>query len=189
MSINIEKIYDLDYDEISAINVIESDDSLKTIFSEEVTLSFNVLRNLSVENKLNDKTKELIKNLFEKVILTKQSLFERYKTFLTEKNDVIENKQAVDVQKNESKVKLPKWYGKDKITKDIKNQNGVATNAQLTALAVNDLKNIYIRLNSRVIHDMLSGSPNLTDEEYREIRATITILKNKMKPIFKKKLG
>jgi hypothetical protein len=34
---------------------------------------------------------------------------------------------------------------------------------------------------------MLTDKPILTDEDYREIRATITILKNRLKPILKKK--
>ncbi len=83
--------------------------------------------------------------------------------------------------------KLPRRYGKAYIEKDIKNQDGKATNAQLTALAVNELKNIYVNLNARLINDMLTDTPKLTEEDYREIRSAVTIVKNKLKDVLKKK--
>ena len=70
--------------------------------------------------------------------------------------------------------------------KDIEKQGGKATNAQLTALAVNDMKNMYVNLSARLINDMLTDSPKLTDEDYRDIRSAINIVKNKLKNILNK---
>lgn len=193
MATEIQKLYELEYNEVVAISVIESDEDLRLIFSDEVKLPFNMVRTLSLDNKLSEETQSLIRQLFDKIILTKEPLCEKYKR-LSKQNgvqvtQVEETKEVVvEVKKDITKKTkaLPRRYGKAQINKDIQNQNGKATNAQLTALAVNDLKNLYVNLSNRMIHDMLSGSPVLTDEEYREIRSTITILKNKMKPILKK---
>lgn len=193
MATEIQKLYELEYNEVVAISVIESDEDLRLIFSDEVKLPFNMVRTLSLENKLNEETKSLIKQLFDKIILTKEPLCEKYKRLSNQNGvqvtQVEEPKEAiVEVKKDTPKKTklLPRRYGKAQINKDIQNQSGKATNAQLTALAVNDLKNLYVNLSNRMVHDMLSGAPILTDVEYREIRSTITILKNKMRPILKK---
>lgn len=193
MATEIQKLYELEYNEVVAISVIESDEDLRLIFSDEVKLPFNMVRTLSLDNKLSEETQSLIRQLFDKIILTKEPLCEKYKRLSNQNGvqvtQVEETKEVVvEVKKDITKKTkaLPRRYGKAQINKDIQNQNGKATNAQLTALAVNDLKNLYVNLSNRMIHDMLSGSPVLTDEEYREIRSTITILKNKMKPILKK---
>lgn len=194
MAIEIQKIYELEYNEVLAISVIESDEDLRSIFCDEIKLPFNMVRTLSIENKLNDEAKNLIKQLFDKIILTKEQLCEKYKRLshqnIAEDKQIEVVKEVVVETKTETpkKVKaLPRRYGKVQINKDVQKQGGKPTNAQLTALAVNDLKNLYVNLSNKMIHDMLSGSPLLSDEEYREIRSTITILKNKMKPILKKK--
>ena len=82
---------------------------------------------------------------------------------------------------------LPRRYGKALISKDIQKQNGKPTNAQLTALEINQLKNIYVNINTRLINDMLTDKPIFTDEDYRDIRSAIDIMKNKLKKIIKKK--
>jgi len=193
MATEIQKLYELEYNEVVAISVIESDEDLRLIFSDEVKLPFNMVRTLSLDNRLSEETKSLIKQLFDKIILTKEPLCEKYKRLSNQNGiqvtQVEEPKEAVVEVKKDTPKKtklLPRRYGKAQINKDIQNQSGKATNAQLTALAVNDLKNLYVNLSNRMVHDMLSGAPILTDVEYREIRSTITILKNKMKPILKK---
>jgi len=189
-----EKLKDLPYHEIIALNVIEKDEMLREVFTDEIKLSFNMLRTLSNEGKLNEDTKTFIYELFDKVILTKTDLIKSY-------SDMIEGYDTtISVPKIETPVieqpktqpikaekKLPRRYGKAYIEKDIKNQDGKATNAQMTALAVNELKNIYVNLNARLINDMLTDTPKLTEEDYREIRSAVTIVKNKLKDVLKKK--
>jgi len=193
MATEIQKLYELEYNEVVAISVIESDEDLRLIFSDEVKLPFNMVRTLSLENKLSEETQSLIRQLFDKIILTKEPLCEKYKR-LSNQNGIqvtqveVPKEAVVEAKKDTPKKTklLPRRYGKAQINKDIQNQNGKATNTQLTAFAVNDLKNLYVNLSNRMVHDMLSGTPILTDVEYREIRSTITILKNKMRPILKK---
>lgn len=172
----VDKIQDLSYDKVIALEVIITHNDLFDIFLElsEVELSKEMLRKLCRENMLNKNTEGKIKQIFEKVILTKQSFIKDY----IKLSDITERKTVDD--------KLPKWYGKDKIILDIANQKGKATNAQLTALELNDLKNVYANLNKRLINDMLTDSPIFTDEEYRTIRSSIQLIKNKLKPLLKK---
>lgn len=81
----------------------------------------------------------------------------------------------------------PRRYGKSYILADIEKQNGIATSPQRAALKVGDLKNIYIKLEQRLINDMLTGERILTDEECRLISSAIEIIETKLKEILKRK--
>jgi hypothetical protein len=206
MITKVEKILELEYDESVALVVIENNQDLKEIFQDDVKISFNMLYTLSKENKLNEETKEIIKNIFDKIILTSKPLINKYLLFGEKENkffgkvetpvqetehveEVIEEpkKEVNTATKKPKKEKaLPRRYGKASILKDIEKQGGKANNSQLTALAVNDLKNVYVNLNSRLINDMLTTNPKLTDEDYRDIRSAINIVKTKLKDILKK---
>ena len=204
MITKVEKILELEYDESVALAVIESNQDLKEIFQDDVKISFNMLYTLSKEDKLNPETKEFIRKIFDKIILTSKPLINKY-LLLGEKENKIFGKLETPVEeikkepreepKEEPKAStkkpkkekaLPRRYGKANIVKDIEKQGGKATNAQLTALAVNDLKNIYVNLSNRLINDMLTDSPKLTDEDYRDIRSAINIVKTKLKDVLKK---
>lgn len=204
MITKVEKILELEYDESVALAVIENNQDLKEIFQDDVKISFNMLYTLSKEDKLNQETKEFIRKIFDKIILTSKPLINKY-LLLGEKENKIFGKLETPVEeikkepreepKEEPKAStkkpkkekaLPRRYGKANIVKDIEKQGGKATNAQLTALAVNDLKNIYVNLSNRLINDMLTDNPKLTDEDYRDIRSAINIVKTKLKDVLKK---
>jgi len=195
MATEVKKLKELEYDELITLGVIEKDEDLSSIFKEEINLSFNVLRTLARENKLSDNTKSLMRTLFDKVILTKTDLINKYtnlaqstgKTIkVIDETPVVIEEVTIKKATNKEKI-LPRRYGKALIQKDIQKQGGKPTNAQITALALNDLKNIYVNLTARLIKDMLTDKNTLTDEDYREIRSTITLVKNKLKMILKKK--
>ena len=52
MGIKIEKLADLEYNEIVTLGVIEQDSVLSSIFLEDVKMSFNMVKLLSKENNL-----------------------------------------------------------------------------------------------------------------------------------------
>jgi hypothetical protein len=60
MVTEVQKLKDLNYDEVSALSVIEKDEDLNEIFTDEVKMSFNLLRTLSEEGKLSQDTKDFI---------------------------------------------------------------------------------------------------------------------------------
>jgi translation elongation factor EF-4 len=206
MGVTVEKITDLEYNELVALNVIETDDDLKSMFTEDVRLPFSMLYRMSKDDALSDEIKEVIFDFFDKVISTKKNYVDKYLRVL---NSDVENLVSAKVETQEIPVvaevatvekpvtktkkttsttrKLPKWYGKEKINEDIKNQGGVATNPQLAALANNDLKNIYLTMNNKCINDMLTDTRKLTDEEYRTFKSAVRTIQNVLNPILKKK--
>jgi hypothetical protein len=206
MITKVEKVLELEYDESVALAVIEDNQDLKEIFQDDVKISFNMLYTLSKEDKLNEETKEIIRKIFDKIILTSKPLINKYLLFGEKENkffgkvetpvqeteyvEEVEEQPKEEVKTATKKPKkekaLPRRYGKANIVKDIEKQGGKATNSQLTALAVNDLKNVYVNLNARLINDMLTTTPKLTDEDYRDIRSAINIVKTKLKEILKK---
>ena len=206
MKTEVEKIIDLTFDPIISIGVIEKDTDLTEVFKEDINLPFPILYRLAKEDGLSAETKELLECIFDKVILAKPNLIESYKRLggqvsVTEtiekvveeipETEEIAEEPIKDIIKDKVSSKketdVPRRYGKVKILSDIKEQGGKPTNPQLTALAVNDLKNIYVNLNNRLIKDMLLEDKILTDEDMRDIRSAIKIVENKLKVILKKK--
>jgi hypothetical protein len=204
--VEVNKITDLEYNELITLRLIEKDDDLRDIFTEDIKLPFSMLYRMSKENSLNQDIKENISMFFEKIISTKKEYVSKYSRLLNENLNEVETEPVVEVIPTiepvvkvvkaakvvvkvvkDSPGKLPKRYGKEAIKKDIEAQGGKPTNTQLTAIALNDLKNVYAVLNGRLIKDMLSPEKLLSDEDLREIRAAIKILDNKLKPILKKK--
>jgi hypothetical protein len=186
MAIEIKKLQDLEYNELVTLSVIEGNDTLRKMFTDDVKVSFNVLRSLSQEGGMNENTKEIIRDIFDKIICTQKSHINNYLSVASTPSVAPPVIHSVTPSPTKEK-KLPRRYGKDNIMADIEKQGGKPTNAQLTALELNDLKNIYINLNSRMVNDLLSDRKILNDEDYRTIRSAIEIVKNRMKPIFKKK--
>jgi hypothetical protein len=197
MSIVLKQLADLKYNEAITLLVIEKDDILSEMFIEDVKMSFSLVKTLSKENRLSNETKSIIFSLFNNLILTNSTFIERYVSIAeANKINVKPTKTIIETPVTQPEPEpivpkkeraIPKRYGKDKIISDIEKQGGKPTNAQLTALEINDLKNIYAKLNTRLIKDMVLNDQVLSDEEYRTIRSTIGILKNKLKDILKKK--
>ena len=173
----IDKIISLEYNELITIRVIETDSDLTSILNSD--LSFNQLYLLSKNNRLSSSTKATIRELFDYVILTKKDLVEKYNNLLSEEQPLIKEKPI-------KSIKPPRRYGLKKIKEDTIKQNGVLTNQQLTLVSVNNLKNLYVKIQNRLIRDMFTDKEKLSDEDYRTIRATITLIEKKINPIIKK---
>ena len=217
MAKTVEKIIDLEFDELTTLALIEKNDDLLSIFTDEVKIPFSVLYTLQKEGRLNEDTKKLIEVLFDKIILTSRNLVEKYlslsnKDFTelkkldkenvgiileeinlggTNDNPIINEEPIKDVIKDKVSVKkesvIPRRYGKEKITKDIETQGGVATPVQRAMLKVNDLKNIYVNLSTRGIKDMIANTDSLSDEDCRKIVSAITTFERQMADIVKTK--
>ena len=210
MKTEVEKILDLTFDPIVTIGVIEKNEDLSEVFKEDINLPFPILYRLAKEDGLSVETSELLMSIFDKVILMKPNLIDLYKRLANQNSieinvvePVVEEKETIEpviiepviiepapvvkVKKETKESTLPRRYGKVKILEDIKEQGGKATNQQLTALAINDLKNMYVNLSNRLIKDMLLEDKVLTDEDMRDIRSAIKIVESKLKHILKKK--
>ena len=213
MAKTIEKLAELEYNELVTLGMMEQYDDLREIFTDEIKVPFTMLYSLQKEGKLNDQTKELLVELFENLILTSKDLINKYQRLMQspptpqtepiavaevieevveviEEVAVVEEPIKVVVKDKVSEKKesvIPRRYGKEKITKDIEAQGGVATPVQRAMLKVNDLKNIYVNLSTRGIKDMIANTDSLSDEDCRKIVSAITTFERQMAEIVKTK--
>lgn len=191
--IQIEKIEDLAYNKLATLKMVEENEDLNEIFTDDVKITFPILYRLLSEDKLNQRVEELLFSIFDNIILTKKDLVYKYKQ-LTETqimSDVVVQEPVVEqtvepkeIGAEDDKV-LPRRYGKMNIIKDIEKQGGRATSVQRAMLKVNELKNMYVKLSNRGIKHMIAGSDMLSDEDCRKITAAITTFNRQMSEILK----
>jgi hypothetical protein len=199
MSFAFEKVADLKYDELISLSIIETDDMLKEIFEEKVRTPFNLLYTFIKDGGelLSSETKEVIFEMFDKLISTRVLLSERYKnlqqTGYVSKKIGVEQPitetivkptiEVVEPTKAKKERELPRRYGKDKILKDIKEQDKPATPLQRAMIDLNDVRNLYVKMCDRGIKDMLGGGENFTEEDCRKISAMIKTFKQQAEKI------
>ena len=205
MAKTIEKLAELEYNELVTLGMMEQCGDLKEIFTDEIKVPFTILYSLQKEGKLNDETKQLLVELFENLILTSKDLIGKYQRLMqsppTPQTAPVEVAEVVEVAVVEAPIKvvikdkvsekkesvIPRRYGKEKITKDIEAQGGIASPVQRAMLKVNDLKNIYVNLSTRGIKDMIANTDSLSDEDCRKIVSAITTFERQMADIVKTK--
>ena len=96
--------------------------------------------------------------------------------------------KEVDKAKNKPTRKLPKRMGKEAIDKMIEENGGQVSPIHRMMKRLNDLKNIYSKLNSRGIKELSKEDGSvLNDDDCRTINSAITILEQKVSTILKKK--
>ena len=206
MAFEIKKLAELEYNELITIAVIENDEDLTSIFKEDIALSFPLLKTIAQNDELNSQTKVLLKDIFEAIILTSNRYISNYVRFggkvigdviiadLETTEDKVEEpiiETVVEKVEKPKKVKtdkvLPKWYGKQRLEKEIAEQGGKATSTQRAMLEINDLKNMYSNLLARGIKDLETGSQLLSDSDCRKIASVVKLAKQQLSEILKKK--
>ena len=206
MAFEIKKLAELEYNELITLAVIESDEDLTSIFKEDIALSFPLLKTIAQNDELNSQTKVLLKDIFEAIILTSNRYISNYVRFggkvigdviiadLETTEDKVEEpiiETVVEKVDKPKKVKtdrvLPKWYGKQRLEKEIAEQGGKATPTQRAMLEINDLKNMYSNLLARGIKDLETGSQLLSDVDCRKIASVVKLAKQQLSEILKKK--
>lgn len=216
MATEVGKLKEITFNSTVTLALIEIDEDLKNIFTDEIKLPFNILYRLSEEGKLSERTTELLITIFDKIILTKNDLIDKYLRLANNRGVAIDSIKEIEIEveeepefdEEEGKVteptvdttpkkkavkkektgkELPRRYGKEKITQDIEKQGGNATPVQRAMLKVNDLKNIYVNLSTRGIKDMLGDAGLLSDEDCRKIVSVITIAERQLEEILKLK--
>lgn len=161
-----------EYDALKVLQVIEHDKVVDGIFRDDtITMTYPMLRTLVIKNALSEETSARIREVYDRLILNNKTLLKKYR-----------NAVADTLRGN----KTPKWYGKQRVLADIA-ANETTTELDRAMLALNKMKNIYSRLNARVIKDKLRDDKILTRADYREIIAITRTLDLKMASILKKK--
>lgn len=194
----IEKLAELDYNELVAFKVISKNDYLRDTFFDEVEIPLSDVEKQIIDNTLSDELKSLIFDVFDTIILSSNEYISSYRkisstidtTIEVKKEtieDIIENVTVVaeDIIPEVSK-KIPRRYGKSRIIEDIEKQGGKINNSQLTALELNKHKNLFVRLEKRVNKNLLSEDKEISDEDLRSIRSAIRMFDNIINKIIKK---
>jgi hypothetical protein len=148
------------------------------------SLLSNDAANDAVNDAVNDAANDAIIDVIMEQEQTIEEPIEAVKESKSEKKPKTEKEPKAE---KESKAVKPRRYGRWSIEADIKNQGGKATSQQRAGLKVADLKNIYVKLEGRIINDMLTDDPKLSLEDYRLITSTIEIVETKLKEILKRK--
>lgn len=211
MGKTLSKIKDVEYNELVTLVLLYKEKRLWNIFKDELKLPINTLITLAKNNGLSSSSKDTLTSIFEEVISIDSTILSKYETLLKNSaelendvtdseptnNEVVVEKTAdivadikpVETKPEKKKVnrKLPRRMGKEAIEKMIAESGGKSNQVQRAILVTNELKNLYVRLNSKLIKELFGVENTMTDEEYNSIRATITIIKNKIEPILKKK--
>lgn len=178
------------FDSYKTLCVIEKDSMISEIFRDENKVEYSLLKTMATQGLINPDTEQLLKSIFEKIILERKALLQMYisvgevPSITPSLTPSFTPSLTPSVKKEKA---LPRRYGKNKIEADIKKQGGKPTEEQLAGLRVNELKNIYVNLEARVIKTLLSDDKVLTEEDCRTIRATIDTVKKKLEEILKKK--
>lgn len=167
----ISTLQDIEFNAYKALAVVEADKDLSGIFRDDIKTDYALLRPMAQTNTLPDNVSKILKNLFEKVILTQKALISIY--------------QKVEVAKKERK--LPRRYGKVQLMEDIKKNGGKKTDLQRAMLSINELRNIYVNLLARCIKDYIGEAGLMSASECRDIVATVETVKKKLKPVLSKK--
>jgi len=197
----MEKLIELQYNEFVVLTLIESNEDLRSILSDEVDIPIHLLISMSLDGLLNGDTKNIIREIFDKLVLTQTMLANKYMYFAKINNinidvknikkpiipiieETIEIKEVKKTQKNKN---IPKRYGAEKIKKDIEKHGGESTPLQRAMLSLNILKNITTNLNNRGIKDIFTDTNILTDDDCRTIISLVKIAEQKFEAILKKK--
>jgi len=159
----------LEFNAVKTIKLINKDTLLKNVFNSN-DLEFNQMTLLSKAktNSLDEPSLTLLNDIFETVIKNRD-------TYLSEYNKI----KATESH--------PRRYGKRQIDRDIVSQGGQATGTQLTALSVNDLKNMFLTLENKVVSDHYRNVGNISDADGKLVRAAIRTLAKQLEPILKRK--
>ena len=205
MDKTLTKIKDLEYNELVVLVVLHNDKSLLEIVKDDLKPSVNALITIAKNNELSIETKNVLRSFFDEIILTDSTVLKAYEGYLNhfntspnelikslrEPEPVIEGKviapKEVVAEKKKPNRKLPRRIGKEAIEKTIKENGGKSTQVQRAMLRINDLKNLYVKLQARGIKEMYAGDGSvLTENECRAISSGISILEQKVKDILNK---
>jgi len=157
------------FNAIKTIKLINKDTLLKNVFNgNDNNYNQMVLLEQAKKGTLEAKTLDTLTEIFDTIIQNRD-------TYLS------------DYIKLEATEKHPRRYGKVQVDRDIENQGGQATSTQLNALAVNDLKNIFLTSENKVVADHYRNAGNFSEADGKTFRAAVRTLDKLLAPILKKK--
>jgi hypothetical protein len=174
------------FDVFKTLYMIKTDEDLLEVFNMGVDVSIQVAITNAKNGLLSEKTLEYVKGIYD-IIVDNESYLERYEK-------LVNNLNPAPSELTEEEFKIPRRYGKDKVLADIEKDNRKASQIEKSIIAVNSIKNMYVNLERRLIHDLFvergefEGDVALTEEECRDIVAIQQLMATKLKSILNKKV-
>ena len=174
------------FDIFKTLYMIKSNEDLLEVFNMGVSIDIQTAITTAKNGLLSDKTLEYIKGLYD-IIIDNESYLEQYEK-------LTHNITPAQVELTEEEFQIPRRYGKDKVLADIEKDQRKASQVEKAIIASNSIKNMYVNLERRLIHDLFverevfDGEVILTDEECRDIIAIQQLMANKLRSILNKKV-
>lgn len=198
------------FDLVSALNLISVEEDLATTFNNKFpNESFPKLISTAEKGKLSKEKSDFVKGLFDNVILKRNAFVDKYGAYASKSASVpavksnskkstqgkltlVENKGVFSTETVptsvgvDPKAKLPKEYNKTRVMEDIAARGGgKPTEFEQAVLDLNDLKNMYYKLNAKCNRQRYRGSKELSDVDCRDISASISTITKKLKHLLK----
>ena len=118
MAKTIEKLAELEYNELVTLGMMEQCGDLREIFTDEIKVPFTMLYSLQKEGKLNDETKQLLVELFENLILTSKDLIGKYQRLMqsppTPQTEPVEVAEVIEEVVEVEEVAVVEAFDKEK---------------------------------------------------------------------------
>ena len=174
------------FDVFKTLYMIKTDEDLLEVFNMGVDISIQTAITSAKNDLLSEKTLEYVKGIYN-IIIDNESYLEKYEK-------LIHNIKPDTIELTEEEFKIPRRYGKDKILADIDRDQRKASQVEKTIISINKIKNMYVNLERRLIHDLFiereefDGKRVLTDEQCRDIIALEMLMSNKLDSILKLKV-
>ena len=174
------------FDVFKTLYMIKTDEDLLDVFNMGVEVSIQTAITSAKSGLLSEKTLEYVKGIYD-IIVDNESYLERYEK-------LVNNLNPAPSELTEEEFQIPRRYGKDKVLADIAKDQRKASQIEKSIIAVNSIKNIYVNLERRLIHDLFvergefEGDVVLTEEECRDIVAIQELMATKLKAILNKKV-
>jgi hypothetical protein len=170
----------IEFDIYKVLYMVKTNKDLLAVFNSVIDVSIQTTITNAKNDLLNEKTVGYLKSIYN-IIVSNETYYEEYSIL----------KHNYTSEETINQFKIPRRYGKNKILSDIKNDNRKPTQIEKTLFAINNIKNIYVKLDKKLIHDLfvertdLSGDKFLTEEQCRDIIALQELMTTKLKDILK----
>ena len=184
------------FDLFKTLYLIKTEQELLDVYDMGVDVSIQTTITNAKNNLLSDKTLNYLQDVFTHIILNNPKFLDKYSRVNSSQtlNVTTVIPPTPPVELSEKEYPIPRRYGKEKIIADVKKDNRKLTAIERALISCNNIKNIHVNLERRLIHDLfvdredIDGDKVLTDGECRDIIAIAELMTNKLKALLDKKV-
>jgi hypothetical protein len=186
------------FDLFKTLYLIKTEQELLDVYDMGVKISIQTTITNAKNNLIGDETLIYLKDIFTHIILNNVKFLDKYNRVNSSKTLTAVTTNTIPptppIELSEKEYPIPRRYGKEKIVDDVKKDNRKLTVIERALISCNNIKNIHVNLERRLIHDLfvdredIDGDKVLTDGECRDIIAIAELMTNKLKALLDKKV-